>query len=301
MAVYNAYEELERLGLFSYREPGSKRALWRVSDANRAFGLCDTYPATLAFPDSVTDDTLAAAAAFRARARLPTLCWIHPQLKTSLWRSSQPAVGIVGSTSAADEVLLGEIRRCHPVTGGPLGANTPLVVADCRPAANAFANKAKGYGYETYSFTSVKFLDMHNIHRVRDAYNALEALILSTQPHAQHSSTRAHGEGAHKTASAAAVAMYTAAVSTVMGGSSGSSGGATPSTSSSILVPPSRTAAVDTRHVERSHQFLHIRTEQRAAAFAEHAVAYMIVILGEHHKLFSGIICFSTESFLPAP
>lgn len=45
-----------------------------------------------------------------------------------------------------------------------------LLIADCRPRANAMANKAGGWGYESYIGCQLEFLGMHNIHAIRDAY-----------------------------------------------------------------------------------------------------------------------------------
>jgi hypothetical protein len=44
-----------------------------------------------------------------------------------------------------------------------------LLIADCRPRANAMANKAGGWGYESYIGCQLEFLGMHNIHAIRDA------------------------------------------------------------------------------------------------------------------------------------
>ena len=51
----------------------------------------------------------------------------------------------------------------------------PLLIADCRPRANAMANKAGGWGYENYVGCQLEFLGMHNIHAIRDAYRRVVA------------------------------------------------------------------------------------------------------------------------------
>lgn len=55
----------------------------------------------------------------------------------------------------------------------------PLVIADARPKANAMGNRAAGWGYETYPNTEVVFLNIHNIHAIRDAFRKIEAAVLN--------------------------------------------------------------------------------------------------------------------------
>ena len=58
----------------------------------------------------------------------------------------------------------------------------PYIILDCRPLMNARANQAGGKGFENvqnYEDISIQFMDMENIHVVRQSYDALEALNLS--------------------------------------------------------------------------------------------------------------------------
>jgi len=62
-------------------------------------------------------------------------------------------------------------------------ADTPtLLIADCRPAANAMAQKAGGWGYESYPQCETVFLGIHNIHAVRDAHRRMEAVVRKSGP-----------------------------------------------------------------------------------------------------------------------
>ncbi len=62
-------------------------------------------------------------------------------------------------------------------------AETPsLLIADCRPSANAIAQKAGGWGYESYAQCETVFLGIHNIHAVRDAHRRMEALVRKNGP-----------------------------------------------------------------------------------------------------------------------
>lgn len=74
---------------------------------------------------------------------------------------------------------------CNPYWGGThthrswtrtRGRNTSLLIADCRPKANAVANRAAGGGYTSYSFSRLVFLGIANIHAVRDAHRRVSTL-----------------------------------------------------------------------------------------------------------------------------
>jgi hypothetical protein len=128
--------------------------LYRVSEANRDFSLSPTYPAVLATVARATDYHLATVAGFRSKGRLPALTWIHPTARTSMWRCSQPRVGISGKTCAQDEQLLAWVREASVFTRE--GPSAPLLVADCRPKQNAWANKGMGGGWEEYEGTHLE-------------------------------------------------------------------------------------------------------------------------------------------------
>ena len=74
---------------------------------------------------------------------------------------------MANNANAADEGLLAAIRAANVHSRDP---SQLLLVADCRPRANAMANKAGGWGYESYAGCQLEFLGMHNIHAIRDAY-----------------------------------------------------------------------------------------------------------------------------------
>ena len=165
--VYNPYREFERLGVLTLTTPAGTRPLFRVTEVNREYEYAPTYPAVLVVPDRVTDAALAVISPFRSKARIPALTWVHPVHKSTLWRCSQPKVGLNNNTCAPDEAFLAFIREANVYSRDP---TAPLLVADCRPRANALANKAGGWGYEVYAGTTLEFVGMHNIHALRDSY-----------------------------------------------------------------------------------------------------------------------------------
>ena len=139
---------------------------WRVADVSR---LCPSYPKFVAIPRHVSDEQLAAVAAFRSLGRVPALAFLHPETGAALVRCSQPLAGIAQARCEEDEFYFCEMVRRNPSGQG-------LVIFDARPFLNAAWNRGiKGAGYEneaTYN-CKVLFLDIQNVHKVRDAHEAL--------------------------------------------------------------------------------------------------------------------------------
>ncbi|XP_072170820.1 phosphatidylinositol-3,5-bisphosphate 3-phosphatase MTMR2-like [Diadema setosum] len=161
-AVYDPVAEYKRQGL--------PTESWRISRINENFSFCDTYPAVLAIPAASDDELLRQVAAFRSRNRLPTLSWLHPQSQATITRCSQPLVGVGGKRSKEDEKYIQMILDAN-------AQSHKLVIMDARPTVNAVANKAKGGGYEnedTYQNAEICFLDIHNIHVMRESLRKLK-------------------------------------------------------------------------------------------------------------------------------
>ena len=138
--VFSQLREWERQGLVAHGT-GDAFSPWRVSALNTGHSLCESYPELLLVPACTTDDALARVARFRTRRRVPTLAWSHPKSGATLWRSSQPRVGISmggsGHRCKEDEQLLAAVWRA---TRG----RTKVLVADCRPRANAMVGAGAG-------------------------------------------------------------------------------------------------------------------------------------------------------------
>ena len=128
---------VQRQGVYDAVSPVTGERMLRVSDINREYQFAPTYSSVLVFPERTSDAELRSVGGFRSKARVPTFTWLHPVARTTLWRSSQPRVGLSGNTNAADERLLANIREAtNPVT--------PLLIVDCRPKANAMVSTADG-------------------------------------------------------------------------------------------------------------------------------------------------------------
>lgn len=165
--VYDPIEEFKRLGL-----PDEKRK-WRITNINQNYELCDTYPPILVVPASASDDDLRKVAAFRSKGRLPVLSWIHPDNQAVIVRCSQPLVGMSGKRSKDDERYVDIIRESN-------GQTQKLTIFDARPSVNAVANKATGGGYEgddAYQRAELIFLDIHNIHVMRESLRKLKDIV----------------------------------------------------------------------------------------------------------------------------
>lgn len=79
---------------------------FRLSTLNRHYRLCSTYPGHLVFPAAASDEIIEGSAQFRARKRMPAICWYNKRKGSVLARCAQPRAGVVGKTSRADEQLV---------------------------------------------------------------------------------------------------------------------------------------------------------------------------------------------------
>ncbi|KAK2590262.1 phosphatidylinositol-3-phosphatase ymr1 [Conoideocrella luteorostrata] len=79
---------------------------WRITNINKDYSFCDSYPAFLAVPSVISDNVLKYARDFRSRNRIPTLSYIHPINNCAITRSSQPLVGLSRKTNIQDERLV---------------------------------------------------------------------------------------------------------------------------------------------------------------------------------------------------
>ncbi|XP_041926782.1 myotubularin isoform X1 [Alosa sapidissima] len=162
--VYKPMEEYRRQGL-----PTDK---WRISFINEDYKLCDTYPTILVVPFKATEDDLQKVATFRSRCRIPVLSWINKENQAVIVRCSQPLVGMSGKRNKDDERYLEMIREAN--------GTTKLTIFDARPNVNAVANKATGGGYEgddAYQNAELVFLDIHNIHVMRESLKKLKDIV----------------------------------------------------------------------------------------------------------------------------
>ncbi|NWH96744.1 MTM1 protein, partial [Tichodroma muraria] len=90
-----------------------------------------------------------------------------------LEKCHQPLVGMSGKRNKDDERYLDIIREAN-------GQVSKLTIYDARPNVNAVANKATGGGYEgedAYPNAELFFLDIHNIHVMRESLKKLKDIV----------------------------------------------------------------------------------------------------------------------------
>ncbi|KAF2073570.1 hypothetical protein CYY_005119 [Polysphondylium violaceum] len=162
--IYNLWDEFERL---QFPLDG-----WRVTHVNEDYSLCPTYPSKFIVPKNILDTDLKKISMFREKGRVPAICWIHKNHKSTITRCSQPRVGLRGARCAEDEEYLKSITESN-------SNSTVLYVMDSRPMANAKANTLLGKGHENtalYQNVELQFLGIGNIHVMRDSFKKLYSL-----------------------------------------------------------------------------------------------------------------------------
>jgi len=151
----------------------------RLSYVNSQYQMCPTYPAVLCVPASITDTQLISIASFRSRGRIPVCVWQNPLTLATLWRCSQPRVGVNSNRNMDDEILLEAASNITP-------NNNELIIFDCRPRSNARANWIAGKGYESTDFyrrCKLFFMNVGNIHVMRDSYQKLVRTVYNENQH----------------------------------------------------------------------------------------------------------------------
>ncbi len=156
--------------LFSVkREFSRQKALdrgWRLSKVNNDFKFSPTYPQKLCVPAWANDEDLVLMSKFRSKQRMPVLTYYMARSGAAILRSSQPLIGVGGRCKEEEEYFKAVHIR---------------MIYDARPLENAFANRAKGGGYEDTRYYStatepceLRFCDVANIHKMR---NSLASVI----------------------------------------------------------------------------------------------------------------------------
>ncbi|XP_069066645.1 myotubularin-related protein 8 isoform X2 [Pleurodeles waltl] len=142
---------------------------WQITDVNKGYEVCTTYPPALVVPRTATQATLHGSAKFRSRGRFPVLSYYCQENNAAICRCSQPLAGF-STRCVEDEQMLQAISSANP------GSHFMYVV-DTRPKLNAMANRAAGKGYENednYSNIRFQFIGIENIHVMR---NSLQKLL----------------------------------------------------------------------------------------------------------------------------
>uniref|UniRef100_A0ABI7ZQH3 Myotubularin phosphatase domain-containing protein n=1 Tax=Felis catus TaxID=9685 RepID=A0ABI7ZQH3_FELCA len=151
-----------------YKRMGVPNSNWQLSDANREYKICETYPRELYVPRIASKPIIVGSSKFRSKGRFPVLSYYHEHKEAAICRCSQPLSGF-SARCLEDEHLLQAISKANPV-------NRYMYVMDTRPKLNAMANRAAGKGYENednYSNIRFQFVGIENIHVMRSSLQKL--------------------------------------------------------------------------------------------------------------------------------
>ncbi|KAG7812368.1 hypothetical protein KL921_001600 [Ogataea angusta] len=165
---YDVRSEFQRQGLDMDAGP------WRLSSLNSDYRLCRSYPSHTVVPRSISDTILAHSVSFRSKNRFPALTYYYAKNGACIVRSAQPLTGIKQNRSLQDEKLLTEIFA----TNGR--QSTANLIVDARPMTNAMAQAALGAGtevMENYSNCKKVFLNIENIHVMRESLNKIKEVL----------------------------------------------------------------------------------------------------------------------------
>jgi len=172
--IYDIIAEFNR----QFNNAGDKYAShWSITKINEEYKMSDTYPKYVGIPSSINlNEVLTPIFRFRSKGRIPVLSYLHTN-GAALVRSAQPRVGLSRTKCSEDEFLLEAILRANPEN------TTELLILDARPRMNAMANQAMGAGVEkptqkAYSSCRLEFLNIGNIHVMRESYNKLEDVFM---------------------------------------------------------------------------------------------------------------------------
>ncbi|XP_062841785.1 myotubularin-related protein 6 isoform X1 [Trichomycterus rosablanca] len=172
---------------------------WQLTDVNREYKVCETYPRDLYVPITASKPIIVGSSKFRSKGRFPVLTYFYQEKKAALCRCSQPLSGF-SARCLEDEHMLQAINKAnhnnrfiYVMDTRPKVRHSPsLVVLFFCPRVqvkfynhasslnllqlNALANRAAGKGYENednYSNIRFQFVGIENIHVMRASLQKL--------------------------------------------------------------------------------------------------------------------------------
>ncbi|XP_077154433.1 phosphatidylinositol-3,5-bisphosphate 3-phosphatase MTMR6 [Ranitomeya variabilis] len=151
-----------------YRRMGVPNGYWHLSDVNREYKVCETYPRDLYVPVTASKPIIVGSSKFRSKGRFPVLSYYHQETQVAICRCSQPLSGF-SARCLEDEHMLQSVSKATPEWRS-------MYVMDTRPKLNAMANRAAGKGYENadnYSNIKFQFVGIENIHVMRSSLQKL--------------------------------------------------------------------------------------------------------------------------------
>ncbi|KAK1795914.1 hypothetical protein P4O66_009024, partial [Electrophorus voltai] len=160
----------------AFKELESMTDEWRLSEVNKDFSICPSYPVLVTVPKDIDDDSLCKAATFRHGGRFPVLSYYHKKNGMVIMRASQPLTGTSGRRCKEDEKLINATLRA-----GKRG-----YIIDTRTIAVAQQAKARGGGFEQ----EANYPQWRRIHKAIERTNILqESLIKIVEACNDHSNS----------------------------------------------------------------------------------------------------------------
>ncbi|CAD8121242.1 unnamed protein product [Paramecium sonneborni] len=178
--IYNIEKDFERMGINILQENSQiQNGLFKYVNNENGI-ICSTYYNRLIVPAKADLDCIQKTAKFRSKERIPILSYafqVNGKV-ISMWRSSQCRTGIGQNRSTEDECYLKYMsyQTVDEQESQYEDKEIRLRIYDARPHINAFGQQVAGKGYENIMFyrkCSIDFLDIHNIHKVRDSQTKL--------------------------------------------------------------------------------------------------------------------------------
>ncbi|XP_077076369.1 myotubularin-related protein 9 isoform X1 [Siphateles boraxobius] len=137
---------------------------WRLSEVNKDFSVCPSYPSLLTVPKDIDDESLCKAASFRHGGRFPMLSYYHKKNGMVMMRAAQPLTGTNGRRCKEDEKLI----------NATLCAGKRGYIIDTRTIAVAQQAKARGGGFEQ----EANYPQWRRIHKAIERSNVLQESLI---------------------------------------------------------------------------------------------------------------------------
>ncbi|CAJ0577286.1 unnamed protein product, partial [Mesorhabditis spiculigera] len=140
--------------------------LYRISEVNKDFKVCTSYPEKVVVPRGIGDDYLRISATFRDGSRFPVLAYFHKPTKSPVIRCSQPLIGPTNRRCKEDETILNAFLR-----------DSRGIIIDTRGKQQAALSKAKGGGAESQQFYSQWRYFNCATPRIKDLHDSLAKMV----------------------------------------------------------------------------------------------------------------------------
>ncbi|KAI3381945.1 hypothetical protein SNEBB_010910 [Seison nebaliae] len=121
---YVVEKRLRKTNLFNWQSEFDRMQFpidqWNVSNVNKNFDFCQTYPSQLILPKSLNEKQLKQIASFRMQNRFPVVTWRSVKNSSVIVRAAQPRVGVFSTRCKEDENLIklfGELGQVDGSTG----------------------------------------------------------------------------------------------------------------------------------------------------------------------------------------